>query len=258
MNVYFLNFLASFESTQLTSRSFRNQQKVGSVCQAKIAGHLHSGNHRVQDASAVRGDWERGRKIGEYAYPYDKLVVPGCVSCQDRKQRLRESRTYEIDKCRRATRPIRVCSTCASRPREPQPKADAETAAGAPATLDGKELGQGGEEAVARQDRELREGRERRQAKRSDASGSQQAEAGAEPQRSSSSASSSSRTPRGPDHFQRSRTVRDKVTTLEIQMNGPILTLAELSGYFAQTVRVRSDFRYANFVSGGGVCQPTQ
>jgi hypothetical protein len=36
--------------TQLTLHAFHNHQKVESLYQAKIAGHLHSGSHRVQDA----------------------------------------------------------------------------------------------------------------------------------------------------------------------------------------------------------------
>jgi hypothetical protein len=60
--------------------------------------------------SRVREDWERDWKIGECAYPYDKSVVPECVACQDRKQRLRESHTYEIDKCIDSSRlPSRGC-----------------------------------------------------------------------------------------------------------------------------------------------------
>jgi hypothetical protein len=56
-----------------------------------------------------------------------------------------------------------------------------------------------------------------------------------------------------------SRTLPEaRETTLEIHTIGPTLTLAELSDYFAQSVTVLSDFRYENFMSGGGVRQPTQ
>jgi hypothetical protein len=160
---------------------------------------------------------------------------------------------------RRATRPIRVRGSRTSRPHEPQPKADREPIAGAPATLDGAELGQWGEEAVAREDPELQAGRERRKAKQLDASASQQAATGAEPQQRSSSASSSSRT-RRPDHFLRSReqhAARDQGGNPERPDDWTNFDVGRVARLFRAS-RERSGFRCPNFASGGDTPLPTR
>jgi hypothetical protein len=89
-----------------------------------------------------RDDWEHNRVIGECSYPHDEPVIPECEACQRRVARYAAGHTYEVGKCRWAAAQIR---TRGGRVREPQPQAHAEPTAGAPAQIDGRELGDEGE-----------------------------------------------------------------------------------------------------------------
>ena len=95
--------------------------------------------------SRARDDWEHTREIGQCAYPYDYPFHPMCDACQRRKGRLQHGHSYQQGHCRwgptdatqltRANRKRVV-------PHEPAPKASYDPIGGAPATTDGRELGQ--------------------------------------------------------------------------------------------------------------------
>ena len=91
-----------------------------------------------------RDDWGHNRLVGDCMYPYDEPFIPGCEACWDRKPRLHEDHSYEPGKCVWGMADFRVRK--ASKPHEPQPKAHADPTVGAPAKLDGKELGKDGED----------------------------------------------------------------------------------------------------------------
>ena len=105
--------------------------------------------------SRPRNDWEHNRIIGQCSYPYDEPVIPECHACQDRKPREHEGHTYEQGKCRWAAADIRRVHKRRNHrePAEARPPAEAEPTAGMPAQREGRELGQGGEEAAAAADR---------------------------------------------------------------------------------------------------------
>ena len=106
--------------------------------------------------SRATDDWEHIREIGQRAYPYDSPFLPLCDACQRRKGRLQDGHSYQQGHCRwgptdatqltRANRKRVV-------PHEPAPKASYDPIGGAPATIDGRELGQDAEEEVEREGR---------------------------------------------------------------------------------------------------------
>ena len=106
--------------------------------------------------SRAKDDWEHTREIGQCAYPYDMPFLPSCDACQRRKGRLQDGHSYIKDRCRwgptdatqltRAHRPRTV-------PHEPPPRPNFDPIRGAPATTEGRELGQDAEEEVEEGDR---------------------------------------------------------------------------------------------------------
>ena len=93
----------------------------------------------------------------ECSYPHDEPWLPGCISCQKRQPRWAEGHTFRSDHCRwsqtSATRLGRqLAGSSRTTPHEAKVKHDYEPTAGLPANIDGRELGQDGEEAVARED----------------------------------------------------------------------------------------------------------
>ena len=93
-----------------------------------------------------RDDWEHNRVIGELCYPHDEPVIPECDACQRRVARYAAGHTYEAGKCRWAAAQVR---TSGGRARGPQTQAHAEPTAGAPAQIDGRELGDEGDREAA-------------------------------------------------------------------------------------------------------------
>ena len=112
----------------------------------------------------ARDDWEHSREIGQCCYPYDEPKIPECEACQRRKPRLAAGHSYDPGKCRYAldvnAAAIRVRHSTGARrtvPHEPQIPHDAEPTAVAPATRDGRELGQDGEELIQEEDQLARD-----------------------------------------------------------------------------------------------------
>ena len=98
-----------------------------------------------------RNDWTHTRVIGECAYPYDKPWIPECDACQRRVERWKAGHSYELGKCRFADAGYRR-PAAKKKPHEPRLRADSAPTAGMPGTLEGRELGQDGEEEVAAED----------------------------------------------------------------------------------------------------------
>ena len=96
----------------------------------------------------ARDDWTHNRIIGQCSYPYDKAFIPQCEACQARKQRyggMPPLHTFKQGECRWAAADHRTRDK-KKKPHEPQEKASVEPTAVAPDKIEGKELGQEGEE----------------------------------------------------------------------------------------------------------------
>ena len=104
----------------------------------------------------ARDDWDHNRIIGECSYPHDEGILPGCIACQKRRARWEDGHSYETGHCRFASIRSRARQSGTKRtvPHEARAKHDSEPTAGLPSHIDGRELGQDGEEAIAREDQE--------------------------------------------------------------------------------------------------------
>ena len=102
----------------------------------------------------AREDWDHNRIIGECSYPHDEGHLPDCLACQKRRARWEDGHSYEAGHCRFASIRSRARTTGTKRsvPHEAKAKHDSEPTAGLPSHIDGRELGQNGEEAIARED----------------------------------------------------------------------------------------------------------
>jgi len=105
----------------------------------------------------ARDDWDHTREIGQCAFPHDQPVLPQCKGCQLRHHRTENTHSFREGHCRwskasqfRLGR--QLSGSGKHNPREAQVRRDFEPTAGLPGTFEGRELGQGGEEAIARED----------------------------------------------------------------------------------------------------------
>ena len=105
--------------------------------------------------SRAKDDWEHTREIGQCAYPYDFPFLPVCDACQRRKGRLQDGHSYIKDRCRWGPTDATQLTRAHRRtvPHEPPPRPNFDPIRGAPATTEGRELGQDAEEEVEEGDR---------------------------------------------------------------------------------------------------------